>query len=171
MPVFNPALGNVYKVPPPKNVIAGSSAQLSQQSKENTPMSSTQATTPNGKVSLLSKPGTESDFKGMKTLAESYNLALRYTGEYMDDNPLIGEPGSFVLSKSQIAVPPSQPKAVTQTQNPTPVLPQIEIPKEPAPVRKGSKGGEKSPITPGTKDKKIRRKSKINFATTPKSIP
>ena len=132
------------------------------------------STSPSVKVSLSSKLGIDSDYRGMRTLAESYNLALRYNGEYMDDNPLVGEPGAFILSKSRdAAIQSLQPKPVGQTQTPTPALPQIEIPKEPGPMRKGSKGGEKTPITPGTKDKKIRRKSKIAMstsATTPKSI-
>lgn len=35
-----------------------------------------------------------------KTLAESFALLSRYGDEFMDENPLVGEPGSFILSKS-----------------------------------------------------------------------
>jgi mediator of RNA polymerase II transcription subunit 6 len=36
----------------------------------------------------------------MKTLAESFTLLSRYGDEYMDESPLMGEPGSFILSRT-----------------------------------------------------------------------
>ena len=36
-----------------------------------------------------------------RLLAESWHLAHEYGNDYMDDNPIIGEPGSFKLSKSR----------------------------------------------------------------------
>ncbi|GMF76067.1 unnamed protein product [Aspergillus oryzae] len=35
-----------------------------------------------------------------RTFAESFSLLARYGEEFMDENPLVGEPGSFILSKS-----------------------------------------------------------------------
>jgi mediator of RNA polymerase II transcription subunit 6 len=43
---------------------------------------------------------TASTFQDTRTLAESLNLFLRYEDEYMDETPLVGEPGSFILSKA-----------------------------------------------------------------------
>ena len=89
----------------------------------------------------------------------------------MDENPLVGEPGSFIMSKSREPAPlsslkiqtsiPTKPAEPAETKTPTPF----------AAGRKGSKGGDKSPISPGTKDKKARRKTKAVGAggtTTPK---
>ena len=52
-----------------------------------------------------------------RMLAESFNMTLRHESEYMDDNPLVGEPGSFILSSSnrgtaQAGAAAIQPKAV-----------------------------------------------------------
>lgn len=38
-----------------------------------------------------------SSLQDARTLLESFDLTLRYNGEYMDSNPLLGEPGSFKL--------------------------------------------------------------------------
>lgn len=35
-----------------------------------------------------------------RSLAEAFSLLSRYGDEYMDETPLVGEPGSFILSKS-----------------------------------------------------------------------
>jgi mediator of RNA polymerase II transcription subunit 6 len=43
---------------------------------------------------------TASTFQDTRTLAESLNLFLRYGDEYMDESPLVGEPGSFIMSKA-----------------------------------------------------------------------
>lgn len=43
---------------------------------------------------------TASTFQDTRTLAESLHLFLRYEDEYMDENPLVGEPGSFIMSKA-----------------------------------------------------------------------
>lgn len=103
---------------------------------------------------------SEADDLGSQMLAESYSLSLRYSNEYMDENPLVGEPGSFIMTKTREPAPqsslkiqtsiPTKPAESSEAKNTTPF----------APGKKGSKGAEKSPITPGTKDKKARRKSK-----------
>ena len=96
----------------------------------------------------------------------------------MDENPLVGEPGSFILSKSNNIPDAVNPPASSQNKStltsattPAPARPKIDTAIPPPIVRKGSKGGEKSPTTPGTKGKKERRKSKAAAATvttTPK---
>lgn len=124
-------------------------------------------------------------------LASSYDLSDLYANEYMDENPIVGEPGSFKLSKShntslatsmttlksssqvqEVSKPSSQSLEVATPAKSAIPTPQLKTEDLPAPVRKVTKGTEKSPMTPGTKDKKSRRKSKAagdKGATTPKA--
>ena len=122
-------------------------------------MPGTQDSSLSAKPPLASKLTSDSEYQGLQLLAESYTLSLRYGQEYMDDNPLLGEPGSFILSKSAVPnVAPAAPKAPAL--NKRPPAPEIKTANLTAPVRKGSKGAEKSPVSPVTKDRKARRKSK-----------
>ena len=122
-------------------------------------------------------------------LAGSYDLLLRYGNEYMDENPVVGEPGAFKLAKAHNPALASFTSTTrssfesSQAATPgksalTPQPPPIKTEDLPAPVRKSTKGGEKSPTTPGgSKEKKMRRKSKAAGAgdsatpkvTTPKT--
>lgn len=107
-------------------------------------------------------------------LGESYNLSLRYGNEYMDENPIVGEPGSFRLTKSHDSTLTSSMSTNKSSQSLTvatsvheievPAPPLLKTEDLPAPVRKATKGGEKSPTTPNAKEKKEkkeRRKSKV----------
>ena len=126
-----------------------------------------------------SKSTSDVGLQGVHMLALSYDLAGRYGNEYMDENPIVGEPGAFKLSKSHntsFATSMTTSKTSSQAQEasntssqsagvPTPVksavpTPQLKTEDLPAPPRKATKGSEKSPITPSTKEKKSRRKSK-----------
>lgn len=117
-------------------------------------------------------------------LGDSYNLSLRYGNEYMDENPIVGEPGSFRLTKSHDAslTASMSTRKSLQASTVAPKAKEVEVPTPPpplktedlpAPVRKGTKGAEKSPVTPGTKEKrekKERKKSKVvgsGSTTTP----
>ena len=199
LPMFTPATGHTYLPPMPKNPTSGSSLQPTQSSKEATPMPGgstplpgTQDTTISSKRdSQQSKPNTGS--QGHQMLADSYNLSVRYANEYMDENPIVGEPGSFRLTKSHDSTLTSSMSTNKSSQSlrvptpssaPTPAkevpTPQLKTEDPPVPVRKSTKGAEKSPITAGgkeKKDKKERRKSKVAGsgegstprATTPKA--
>lgn len=89
---------------PPVARTADSGQQASQQSKENTPMpdagpassAETQSTSKAG----LGISNTSSNYQDTRSLAESFNLFTRYGDEFMDENPLVGEPGSFILSRA-----------------------------------------------------------------------
>ena len=151
-------------------------------------MPATQETATTAKASK-STPGT--DLQGVHMLAYSYELSDRYANEYMDENPIVGEPGSFKLSKShnsslatsmttskgssqsqEVSKPSSQSADVATPAKSAIPTPQLKTEDLPAPIRKGTKGSEKSPITPGTKEKKSRRKSKAagdKGSTTPKA--
>lgn len=162
LPLFTPSTGHTYFPPVSKSLAPGSNSQATQASKENTPMPGTQDSSLSAKPPLASKLTSDSENQGLQILAESYRLSLRYSKEYMDDNPLVGEPGSFILSKSRETaaanVAPVAPKATTLTKRPP--APEIKTANLTAPARKGSKGAEKSPVSPATKDRKARRKSK-----------
>ena len=138
-------------------------------------------------------PKSTSDvgLQGVHMLALSYDLADRYGNEYMDENPIVGEPGAFKLSKSHntsFATSMTTSKTSSQVQEasntssqsvgvPTPAksavpTPQLKTEDLPVPARKGTKGSEKSPTTPSTKEKKSRRKSKAagdRAGATPKA--
>lgn len=164
LPKFTPSAGHTYFPPAPKGLASAAQSQVTQTSKENTPMPGGQEST---KPPLITKPTTDSEYQGLQLLAESYALSSHYGKEYMDENPLVGEPGSFILSKSREAGP-----AVPQPQTRAPAPPKLATSSDvkpavvPSPVKKSAKGAEKSPISPGTKEKKQRRKSKAAGPTT-----
>ena len=170
LPIFTPSLGYTYIPPTPKSVVPTTSTQVNQISKEDTPVSGTQEANGVTKVPSVSKITTEADDQSIQLLAESWSLSLRYGNEYMDENPLVGEPGSFIMSKTREPAAtsslkiqtslPLKPAESADTKTPTPF----------ASGKKGSKGNDKSPISPGIKDKKAKRKSKAaaGGTTTPK---
>ena len=86
-------------------------------------------------------------------LAGSYDLLLRYGNEYMDENPVVGEPGAFKLAKAHnpalasftSSTRPSFESSQSETSGkgaPTPQPPPIKTEALPAPVRKSTKGEE-----------------------------
>jgi mediator of RNA polymerase II transcription subunit 6 len=160
LPNFSPALGHTY-MPPPTAKKAPES-QISQTSKENTPMPDSLP----GAKKVPATSASSSTYLNERLLADSFRLSLQYGDEFMDENPITGQPGAFNLSttgrkeKNKLAVPAvangptlSQPKT-SAPPTPTPELRAGVLP----PVRKGSKG-DKSPRTPGMPKPK-RRKSK-----------
>ena len=162
LPNFSPSLGYTYMPPSHNSLTSAPSTQLTQQSKEGTPAPDTQSQ-PKTKPQSTSGPLSAGDYQAARLMAESFALSVRYGNEYMDENPLVGEPGAFILSKSHEQAqtqPPSQPQNRTPKASapPTP-RPKITVP--PTSAKKAGKGGEKSPTTPGAKDKAAkRRKSK-----------
>ena len=171
LPIFTPSRGHTYFTPAVKILSSSFNSQATQTSKEGTPMPESQGSAASSKAPLTSGKTSTADLRDASLLAESFALSLRYGNEYMDENPLVGEPGSFILTKSREV--PSQSQIQSQTSNstastkpsapPTPAPLKTDIP--PGPFRKSSKGGEKSPITPGFKDKKGRKKSKVAVST------
>lgn len=174
LPLFTPSTGNTYFLPASKSLTPGNSAQATQTSKETTPMPGTQDMSFSAKPLLSSKLTSDPDDQSLPLLLESYSLSVRYGKEYMDDNPLVGEPGSFILSKSrELAAPPViQTAPKTSTANKRPPAPEIKTTNLTSSARKGSKGAEKSPISPANKDRKARRKSKVaNGSATTETGP
>lgn len=107
---------------------------------------------------------------GTDALYESFRLFSKYEREYMNENPLIGEPGSFVFTSSkqhlqtqqdqaakkaaQLAVP-KPTLALKTAPTPEPNLPPSPIVKTETLGGKKSKGGDRA-----GQPKAKRRKSK-----------
>ena len=165
LPLFTPSLGHTYFPPTSKPLTPAASTHPTQTSKESTPMPGTQDTTASTKAPLSTARSTGAEQSALQALSESLNLSLTYSSEYMDTNPLVGEPGSFRVTRPKEVAP----KPVVATATPFKAQPpkQIQTSGLAKEGRKASKGGEKSPVTPGTgmKDKKGRRKSKAAGAT------
>jgi mediator of RNA polymerase II transcription subunit 6 len=154
LPDFSPSLGHTYMPPPPSNRLKAIESQLGQSSKEATPVPD----------ALSSKKPTSaantSSYLDSRLLEESLNITIKYGDEYIDENPITGQPGDFHLSttgrdKDILAVPLSSKGPITAGGKPG-GMPKLDT--DIAPARKGSRG-EKSPKTPGV-GKPKRRKSK-----------
>lgn len=98
LPIFTPSYGHTYMPPGPKAADApqATASQQTQQSKESTPMPESQTTV---KTSLSTTNVKDASYQDTRNLMEALNLLSRYGDEYMDETPLTGEPGSFILSK------------------------------------------------------------------------
>ncbi|KAI9808750.1 MAG: hypothetical protein M1825_003902 [Sarcosagium campestre] len=129
LPTFSPALGNTYFKPTPKptSSLPLSSQQQQQQhrqSKESTPLpdqigrnaggsgidGSGGGSVDGARMTVSNANGTGVDtIQEALSLAEALSLTLRHGDEYMDETPLVGEPGNFILSTKHAnapAVPP-----------------------------------------------------------------
>ncbi|EEQ32631.1 Mediator of RNA polymerase II transcription subunit 6 [Microsporum canis] len=96
--LFMPSHGHTYTAPiqrhtEPSQVGVPQSAQAG---KEATPVPGPQNTSTSPSSSKLSAAATQD----MRNLSDALNLLSRYGDEYMDEMPLVGEPGSFIISKN-----------------------------------------------------------------------
>jgi mediator of RNA polymerase II transcription subunit 6 len=172
LPVFAPSFGHTY-IPPVQRPTQSDHTGLFQQSKETTPVPGSQADV--SQKGAKSLPDVQApDLQDTRILLEAINMSLRYGKEYMNEMPLVGEPGNFRLSKTKDALaPPSankpaqpasqQPPATLKgspVPSPPPPPPSIQTDVPPAGSKKSAKGAEKSPTTPASAQKAKRRKSK-----------
>ncbi|KAL8708177.1 MAG: hypothetical protein Q9220_006938 [cf. Caloplaca sp. 1 TL-2023] len=168
LPDFTPALGHTYNNGVPKATASAANTQMSQTSKESTPMPGTQEST--STKPLASTSAGKYSFDSSRMLEESLNLSLRYGHEYMDENPLTGEPGAFIITKTRDAQQPSSQPKTKPVQKPSAKAPTPQIRTDlPEAKVKDVLGAEKSPTSPAVKEKKARRKSRpAGSTTTPK---
>lgn len=171
LPTFTPSFGHTYMPPAPRPIEASQTAMQSQQSKEeNTPMPDADSQT---KAPLTTGPATTSNVgssvQDTRTLAESFSLLSRYGDEFMDENPLVGEPGSFILSRSgdvdrntatATATKQAQPSSTTapgtSTNAPTRVgTPRVTVD---TPGKASVSASDKGGNTPISEENKSRRK-------------
>ena len=105
-------------------------------------------------------------------LMETLTNNLRYGCEYMDEHPLMGEPGNFIIQKSKDLQVPIGNENVAKEKRTLPIPPPIktdiatEAEKKAKDALTAGAGGEKSPLSP-TGGKK-RKKSKAQTPRTPK---
>ena len=142
-----------------------------------TPLPATQDTTSTQRARASSKPEADVDYQSIQMLADSYSLALRYGDEYMDQNPIIGEPGSFRLAKSHDSMLSASMTTSKSSQPPSSLRNETPAPhpeRSPSPRSKAEdpKAPEISPFTVAPpvkdkKDKKERKKSKAAGAMEP----
>jgi mediator of RNA polymerase II transcription subunit 6 len=154
LPDFSPSLGHTY-MPPPSSRLKAIESQLGQSSKEATPV-------PEALSSKKAPVSTNSSsYLDNKLLEETLSISLKYGDEYMDENPITGQPGEFHLSttgrdKDKLAAPAIGKAAAGDGK--AGAVPKLDT--DITPLRKGSKS-DKSPKTPGGGMPKLkRRKSK-----------
>ncbi|TVY91584.1 Mediator of RNA polymerase II transcription subunit [Lachnellula willkommii] len=164
LPSFSPALGTTYLPPPSTSRLKPTESQsvLSQTSKENTPLPDSLTS----KKALL--PSTNnSTFLSSRLLEESLNITLKYGEEYMDENPITGEPGAFHLTttgrveKDKLAVPVVSKGGGLGSKTGTPAPPLLKTTGIEA--KKDGLKGEKTPTkSPGVKGPKRRKSKGVN---------
>ncbi|CAG7936986.1 unnamed protein product [Penicillium salamii] len=162
LPTFTSAYGHTY-LPPGARKEKETQLQ-SQQSKEPTPVP---AGPPDSQTERSPGPGgsDESGIQDMRTLAESFSMFSRYGDEFMDESPLLGEPGSFMLSKNgepaNKAAPKGPASAVAAAAGVnTPVPSQPSTPK----VRVETPGkSEQNPPSTGSGDKGKKKKRVVTL--------
>lgn len=136
----------------------------SQPSKEeNTPMPEADSQTRTSTGQSLTGAGVSgagSNVQDTRTLAESFNLLSRYGEEFMDENPLVGEPGSFILSRAGDVDRPAPAAATTTKQVPSAAGGTTNASRVSTPQVKVDTPGKAASDTP-ISDEKKRRKSKI----------
>lgn len=176
LPIFSSARG--YNYLPTAAKSPNTHATSTRASRENTPMPEVPnaALSKAAKVSVASAANKNidgSEVQNLRTLTESFGLSFRYGKEYMDDTPLTGEPGHFILSKSKdtgtlqpptrgtgqmVGKSPFQTAAKEKQSTGQPKPPPIQTDVPPVTSKKSStKSANPTPIS--TKDRK-RRKSK-----------
>ena len=104
--------------------------------------------------------GAGSNVQDTRTLAESFNLLSRYGEEFMDENPLVGEPGSFILSRAGDVDRPAPAAATTTKPVPSAAGGTTNASRVSTPQVKVDTPGKAASDTP-ISDEKKRRKSKI----------
>lgn len=87
------------------------------------------------KTTLTGANGNPNSFQDTRNLVEAFGLLSKYGDEYLDENTLVGEPGSFILSKSSNAAAAGRPVPKAAIQAPsipgrtgTPTLTEVSTP-------------------------------------------
>src|ERR1700753_3004944 len=168
MQYYTPAQG--YSYTPPSGPVTSKSLDSVRNSRANSPAIEAAQSQ---HLSFQSKHQQNQDGKDERALLESLLVGQRYREEFMDENPLIGEPGNLVFSSTQTHLKAPQaakathnvPKSVADVKSagvsaaPSP-MPDLKISTQ---MKKGSKADkEKTPVSaiPGGKPKPSRRSSR-----------
>lgn len=169
LPTFTASHGHTYLPPGVRSKESAGTSQASQ-SKEATPMPDasfpTTESSQSTSKSSLGGSTTSSAYQDTRSLAESFSLLTRYGDEFMDENPLVGEPGSFILSRTGGETTGSAAKAASKIAAATPTGTPSALPvRSSTPqvrVETPGKASEKSTSPPSSAgDKGKRKKSRI----------
>ncbi|SZF01720.1 unnamed protein product [Blumeria hordei] len=160
-PQFSPALGHTY-VPFNQKIAQHSNLSgLSQNNRDNN-IPSDELTSSKYQNNLTKKSETNTVL-ATRLLEESINTYLKYGDEYMDENPITGEPGAFHLTstgRAEKSAATFTTKGSLQTTKPAP----LKTDRSPL---TNEKKAEKSPKTFGS-GKQKRKKSR---ATASETVP
>jgi mediator of RNA polymerase II transcription subunit 6 len=191
IPLYNIEKGYTYLLPDqkkkPKSGAGDSSARTSRAASPVAADSASQTSTTRQQHKDTSNNLQDDDVE----ISRSFNLTLSYGDEFMDENPLVGEPGSFKLSstgrtirakeakekavetarelaKSEAAAESQRasmaPSPVVATAPPPPTVPAIKTNVE----RKGSAVGKgKSPTSASSGGESAKRRRKSKAPVTP----
>lgn len=137
--------------------------QTAQHSDENIPHEVIRPRTVRSKKrELLSSLHIREDRQDSAALKEAFSLSLSYRHDYMDEQPLVGEPGNFMVARMD--APLSSTKSVEDKPNGNdrapPAPPPLQIDISSTASRPSAKNGDGSPLSASTRDKTKRRKSK-----------
>ena len=103
LPLFNPAVGHTYYSASSK----AADATTAHPSREETPATAAEASQDSRQLPApaVPRPTKSSAAHDASLLFESLRLGERFGREYMDESPLAGEPGAFVLGRAAVAGP------------------------------------------------------------------
>ena len=163
---FSVSHGHTYSKPVQKSTnqeLGGTS----QQSKENTPLPGTQNPTAEKSTTTPQQAQDDGD-SSARTLREALRMTLQFGREYMDDVPLVGEPGSFRLNKTKDGSSGLLKGTAAGSTSATPGqsrAPSLGTAANAPSVSKANVGGDKGTTQSSAPPKPRRRKSKVGEAS------
>ncbi|KAK6209169.1 Mediator of RNA polymerase II transcription subunit 6 [Pestalotiopsis sp. IQ-011] len=153
---WSPAQGHAYR---PQPALTNPRERQLSASKEATPLPDSQASKP----SETKKPA-QSSVLDARLADHSFAIQMQYGGEYMDDNPITGQPGNFHLSSTGRKEKPRAP-----TLNPLTTNLKNPVSTKAGDKKDGTKEA-KTPKTPNSGISKPKRK-KTKTGLTPGATP
>ncbi|KAK4550477.1 hypothetical protein LTR36_000056 [Oleoguttula mirabilis] len=178
LPSFSPTAGHTY-LPQTTKPLSTSTAGSPARSREGSiaPGVDTQSLR-SGSLAPESQSGTVSastSAQDARLLAQSLQMAIQFNDEYMDENPILGEPGAFKFSSSTAAVKKrkadeeavivaaaAKAREQKETTASRPLTPKPEKAPSPPAVFTEAKTGQSAADKQRKEEKKRRRKSRPN---------
>jgi mediator of RNA polymerase II transcription subunit 6 len=120
MQYFTPATGYSYLPPVQKPTTTSGALDSARQSRAGTPLPESQSQSQarsSAKSAVSEQQQGTADLTSLEDdamLMQSFQATIKYGDEFMDENPLIGEPGNFQFRSTQSQVQSQQAKAASQ---------------------------------------------------------
>lgn len=183
LPSFDPAMGGYYYLRPQNRpaAAAGSTPGTPGRSREASAIAGADShSIRSGSVELGTQAGGDPSANALESrlLRESLGMSVQFGDEYMDENPIIGEPGKFSFTSSTAAVKKrkadeeaaaAKAKAEREARS-LPVTPKVEKAPAPPPIMTEAKmlKGENAKERRGSKmGERVRRKKSRGNALSP----